>query len=102
MTKEEFVFFDAELQPVEETVTLTRAEIDALNTYAEKVRRETIKTVLGEVEEMLQMRYRVENGWVSLCANPDDRGNYLYGKNLCEKLLIDLQAIKRKYAEDEG
>ena len=41
-------YMDAEfIFPEEETVTLTRAEIDALNTYAEKVRRETIKVIFG-------------------------------------------------------
>lgn len=94
-------YYDAEfILPEVETVTLTRAEIDALNTYAEKVRRETIKVIFGEMKELLHQRYRIENSWASMCENPDDRGNYLYGRNLCEKLIIDLQKIKRKYMEE--
>ena len=101
MHKDEFVI-DAEPQKAEETITLTRAEIDALTAYDEKLRREAIKKVFDDVEELLQASYKIEEGWASLCKNADDRGNYLYGANLCTKILIDLQAIKRKYAEDEG
>lgn len=97
MHTDEFVI-DAEVETPAETITLTRAEMDALTAYDEKLRREAIKKVFDDVEELLQMSYRVEDGWASLCKNPDDRGNYLYGRNLCTKLLIDLQAIKRRYA----
>lgn len=90
--KEEFEF---------ETVTLTKAEIEALNTYADKVRRETIKAVFAEVEEMLHTRYRIEDTWANMCEDRDDRGKYLYGRNVCEKLIFDLQHIERKYTEDE-
>ena len=100
MIKEEFVFPDAELQPVAETITLTRAELDALTVYADKVRRETNGKVFADVEELLQMRYRVEDSWASACLNPDDRGKYLYGRNVCKSLLIDLQALKRRYADE--
>lgn len=93
-------YIDAALEPAEETVTLTRAEIDALNTYSEKVRRETIKTIFSDIEELLQTRYRIEDQWAHLCENAEDRGNYLYGKNLCEKLIIDLQKIEKKYTEE--
>ena len=98
MHTDEFVI-DAEVETPEETITLTRAEMDALTEYDEMLRREAIKKVFDDVEELLQMSYRVEDGWASLCKNADDRGNYLYGMNLCTKLIIDLQAIKRKYAE---
>ena len=94
-------YIDAEfIFPEEETVTLTRAEIDALNTYAEKVRRETVKAIFADMKDLLHQRYRIENNWASMCKDPDDRGNYLYGRNLCEKLIIDLQKIERKYECD--
>ena len=101
MHTDEFVI-DAEPQKAEETITLTRAEIDALTVYDKKMRREMIKKVFDDVEELLHSSFKIESSWASLCTNADDRGNYLYGANLCTKLLIDLQAIKRKYAEDEG
>lgn len=101
MHTDEFVI-DAEPQKAEETITLTRAELDALTAYDEKLRREAMKKVFDDVEELLHSSFKIESGWASLCKNADDRGNYLYGANLCTKLLIDLQAIKRKYAEDEG
>jgi hypothetical protein len=50
------------------------------------------------MEELLHSSFKIESSWASLCKNADDRGNYLYGANLCTKLLIDLQAIKRRYA----
>ena len=101
MHTDEFVI-DAEPQKAEETITLTRAEIDALTVYDKKMRREMIKKVFDDVEELLRYSYKIESGWASLSRDANDRGNYLYGANLCTKLLIDLQAIKRKYAEDEG
>ncbi len=96
---EEFVF-DTETTAPGETITLTRAEMDALTKYAEDRKQEIIKKLFDEFEELLQMSYRVEDGWASLCKNADDRGNYLYGRNLCTKLIIDLQAIKRRYADE--
>lgn len=94
MHTDEFVLEDLP----EEVITLTRAEMDALSIYDDKLRRETIKKVLDEVEELLQSRYKIESNWARICKSPDDRGNYRYGRNLCEKLIIDLQAIKRRYA----
>jgi hypothetical protein len=97
MNTDEFVI-DAEPQKAEETITLTRAELDALTAYDEKLRREAIKKVFDDMEELLHSSFKIESSWASLCKNADDRGNYLYGANLCTKLLIDLQAIKRRYA----
>lgn len=94
-------YYDAEfIFPEETTVTLTRSEIDALNAYAEKIRRETVKAIFGEVKELLEARYRIEDKWASMCENAEDRGDFLYGRGLCEKLIIDLQKIERKW-EDE-
>lgn len=100
MHTDEFVI-DAEPQKAEETITLTRAELDALTVYDKKMKQEMIKKIFDDVEELLHSSYKIESSWASLCKNADDRGNYLYGANLCTKLLIDLQAIKRKYAEGE-
>ena len=60
MVKEEFVFTDAEFEP--ETVTLTRAEIDALNKYNEKVKRELVREILKEVREL----YMVDDRYAAL------------------------------------
>jgi hypothetical protein len=95
--KEEFDFV---LLP-KGTVIVTQKELKTLNAYSEKVRRELIKDIFSDVEEMLRHSYRIEDGWAGLCKNEEDRGKYLYGRNLCEKLIIDLQKIERKY-EDEG
>lgn len=73
-----------------EKIELTRAEIDTLNQYAEKVRRETIEAIFADFTELLQARYKLE----------DQRRRHLYGTELCEILLIDLQKIERKYMEE--
>ena len=98
MLKDEFVFTDAEFET--ETVTLTRAEIDALNKYAEKVRKDTIMKVFDDVEELLQMRYRFENKRGGICEDEYDRCRHFYGRNVCESLLIDLLQIKKRYADE--
>ena len=74
MVKEEFVFPDEE-----EVVTLTRPEIDALNIYADKVRRETITAIFDEVEELLQMALRTEK----IKAKQGDSYTHRYAKRLC-------------------
>ena len=83
------------------SVTITQKELDALNEYAQKVRRETIKAIFAEVEEMLHTRHRIEETWGNMCEERDDRGKYLYGAGICEKLIFDLQKIEKKYTEEE-
>jgi hypothetical protein len=51
MVKEELVFTDAEFEP--ETVTLTRAEIHALNAYADKVRREFAREIFEDINSLV-------------------------------------------------
>lgn len=82
------------------TVVVTQKEIDALNAYADKVRRETIKAIFAEVETMLHTRHRIEETWGNMCEDRDDRGKYLYGAGICEKLIYDLQKIERKYTDE--
>lgn len=85
---------------VQNEITLTRAEIDALNKHNEKVKGETINKVFDEVEELLRTRYRIENSWASMCEDADYRGKFLYGRNVCESLIFDLKKLKARY-EDE-
>lgn len=91
-------YHDAEFEP--QTITLTRAEIKALNKHNEKLKRETIKSIFREVAEMLHKRYRIEETWANMCEDRDDRGKYLYGAGICEKLIYDLQKIERKYTDE--
>ena len=83
----------------EGAVVVTKAELEALNTYSEKVRRETVKAAFDACKNLLEARCKIEANRASQCENADDRGNYLYGRGLCEMLLIDLQKIERKYEE---
>jgi hypothetical protein len=81
-------------------VTITQKELDALNEYAQKVRRETVKAIFAEVETMLHTRHRIEETWGNMCEDRDDRGKYLYGAGMCEKLIYDLHKIERKYNDE--
>jgi hypothetical protein len=83
-----------------EKIKLTRAEIDALNKYGEKVKRETIEAIFTDVEELLQLRYRFEDQRGGICEDEYDRCRHFYGRNVCESLIIDLQKVKRKYMEE--
>lgn len=98
MVKEELVFVDAELQP--ETVTLTRAEIDALNTYADKVRRETVKAIFTDIGELIRVRHKREDDRANFCKDQEDRRLFFYARNICECLLIDLMKLERKYNDE--
>lgn len=47
-------YIDAEfVLPEEETVTLTRAEIHALNAYADKVRREFAREIFEDINSLV-------------------------------------------------
>lgn len=95
MVKEEFILPDTE----DKGITLTRAEMDALTEYDAMVRKDMIWRIFADVEQLLQMSYRTEEKWAKMCNSLEDRGCYLYGRNLCEKLLIDLLQIKKRYME---
>lgn len=93
MVKEEFVFTDAEFEP--ETVTLTRAEIEAMNTYSDKLRHEHMKAAFDAVEELLRMAIKTECSK----AKYDDSHTHNYAKHLCHDLLEDMRKIERKLKE---
>lgn len=83
----------------EGAVIVTKAERESLNTYAEKVRRETVKAIFRDVENLLQARYRMEDHLIGLSTEIQDRIRYLHGRDMCETLLIDLKKIEGKYEE---
>lgn len=89
---------DAEFEP--ETVTLTRAEIDALNEYAQRVRSETTQAIFNDVEDLLSNRARLEWGRShNLEASFTTRLRRRYAMNVCETLLKKLKKIEKKYTE---
>lgn len=100
MVKEEFVFTDAEFEPVEETVTLTKAEIDALNKYAEMVRRETVKAIFNDIRELIKIRHKREDTWANFSRDQEDRRLFCYARNICECLLVDLMKLERKHNDE--
>ena len=83
-----------------EKVELTRAEIDALNEYAKKVRKETIEAVIGDVKTAILKRYVFEDQKGGLSADEYDRCRHLYGRNVCEGLLIEVEKIKGRYSDE--
>lgn len=78
-----------------ESITLTKAEIDALDKHSKRARRAAVNSALADVEDLLQERYRLEDEWASMCKDEGDRAKFLYGRNLCEKLIIDVQNMRR-------
>lgn len=79
---------------------LTKAEVEALTQYDKNLTSALIERIFLSAEELLQYSYRLEDKMASACSCSDERGKHLYGRGLCERLLIDLVAIKRKYAEE--
>ena len=92
-------YYDAMFEP--KTLTLTRAEIDALNKHNEKVKRENIKAVLDEAEEMIRARYRTEDMQSSTSDDAVERGKFLHGRNVCESLIIELRKIRGRYEYEQ-
>ena len=76
----------------EGAITLTRAEIEAMNTYSDKLRREHIQTALDAVEELMQMTIKNECSK----AKCDDSHTHNYAKHLCQDLVEDMKKIERK------
>lgn len=77
-------------------VELTRVEIDALNKHNDKIRREAIKAVLGDVKAAIRKRHAFEDQKGGLSADEYDRCRHLYGRNVCEGLLIEVEKIERR------
>lgn len=77
-------------------VRLTRAEIDSLTEYAEKVRAELISSIFTDVEELLQGAIKSEGIKADFKPNT---GTHHYAKRLCQMLVADLRKIERKYKE---
>lgn len=88
------------LPEVEETVTLTRAEIDALTVYADKVRRETVKAIFNDIRELIKIRHKREDTWANFSRDQEDRRLFCYARNICECLLVDLMKLERKHNDE--
>ena len=84
-----------------EKIELTRAEIDALDKYAEKVRQQTVREVFGAVEELLEKNKRLEHNRAEISRGNDGEQRHQYAECLCAILLIDLQAIEDKFTEEQ-
>lgn len=86
--------FDIALIP-KGAVVVTKAEIEAMNTYSEKLRYENIKVALDAVEELLQMAIRTEG----IKAKYGDSYTHKYAKRLCQDLVEDIRKIESRYKE---
>ena len=84
-----------------DTIELTRAEREALDKYYTERKKELLDEVFSAVGTILQDAYRIEDNWVGLCDQEWERYKFLYGRNVCEKLIIDLKKIKSKFMEAE-
>lgn len=80
-------------------ITLTRAEIDALNEHQKKVRLQTIKEVFDDVEELLNARKMLECRDTNNSLEYAERLKHFYAECQCVTLLMDLQKIRDKYME---
>ena len=79
----------------EGSLILTRAEIEAMNTYSDKLRREHIQVAFDTVEELMQMAIKTECSK----AKYDDSHTHNYAKHLCQDLVEDMRKIERKLKE---
>ena len=83
--------FDMVLLP-EGAVVVTKAEMEALNTYSNNLKREHIKEALNMVEELLQMAIKTEE----IKARIGDLHTHNYAKRLCQDILEDMRKIERE------
>lgn len=74
-------------------IILTKKEREALDEYSEKLKRETIEAIFGDVEELLQMALKTE------IIKAKHSYEHKYSKCLCQDLISDLKKIERKYKE---
>ena len=80
-------------------IVLTREELDALNEYNERIKRETVAAIFSDVTNLLRGKYSIFTEWAGLAADKGERDMYIYGRGVCEHLLIDLQKIERKHTK---
>lgn len=81
-----------------EKIEITKAEIDALNNYAEKNKAALISAIFTDVEEMLWAAIKAEDIKAEFGAASNVR-THLYAMRLCQTLEADLRKIERKYKE---
>ena len=85
----------------EDAITVTRKEINALNDYAKKVKREAIKKAFDAVEELIEIDKRLEHSRAEMSQNRIGEQKHKYAECLCVTLLMDMQMIEDKYMEDQ-
>ena len=76
----------------EGAIVVTKAEIEAMNTYSDKLKHEHIKSALDAVEELLQMAIKTEG----IKAKHGDSHTHNYAKRLCQDILEDMRKIERE------
>lgn len=84
-----------------DTIELTRAEREALDKYYTERKKELLDEVFSAVDELLEARYRIEDNWVGMCDQEWERYRFIYGRNVCEKLIIDLKKLRERFMEGE-
>ena len=82
-------------------IELTRAELDAINKYSEKVRQQAVREVISAVEELLEINKRMEHNRIEMSKSYVVEQIHKYAECLCVTLLMDLQAIEDKYTEEQ-
>ena len=82
-----------------EKIELTRAEIDALSSHNEKVRREMLRTVFDAVEELLESNKKLEHSRAEMSQSYVGDQMHQYAERLCVTLLADLSILREKYEE---
>ena len=84
-----------------DTIELTRAEREALDKYYTERKKDLLGEVFSAVDELLEARYRIEDNWVAMCDQEWERNRFIYGRNVCEKLIIDLKKLRERFMEGE-
>lgn len=83
-------------------VILTKKELDALNVHSDKMRRELVKAIFDDVEELLELNKRLEHNRAEMSQSYPGEQRHQYAESLCVTLLADLQRLRDKHAEGDN
>jgi broad-specificity NMP kinase len=81
-------------------ITLTRAEIDALDKHNARMREETIKEVFSEVKEVLEKAKKLEHTRAEMAQTNNGEQKHQYAEGVCIALIVDIENMERRIIDD--
>lgn len=85
---------------VQNEVTLTRAEIDALNKHSAKMKEETIKEAFAIVKGIIRRTRETEFESAEMAQTKNGEQKHQYAECMCLALLVEIEERERRLIDE--